>query len=48
MPVVTMNRPAGFRLEAAADFYRDFIPGRRIANISTFRRRSPPSWASSP
>jgi DNA-3-methyladenine glycosylase II len=31
MPILTIDRPAGFRLEAAADFYRDFIPGSGMA-----------------
>jgi DNA-3-methyladenine glycosylase II len=28
---LTLNKPAGFRLEAAADFYRGFVPGSGMA-----------------
>jgi DNA-3-methyladenine glycosylase II len=31
MPTLTVPRPRGFRLQAAADFYRDFTPGSGMA-----------------
>jgi DNA-3-methyladenine glycosylase II len=31
MPVLTIDKPIGFRLDAAATFYRDFVPGSGMA-----------------
>jgi DNA-3-methyladenine glycosylase II len=34
MPTFTLTKPVGFRLEAAADFYRTFVPGSGMATAA--------------